>query len=131
MSSLQAAGLLAWAESTGRGNIVAEFFDIGQSRVLAWALRPQAAALAAALADPGRGWEAIVIGECERAFYGAQYASMAPLVEHYRVQLWPPEAGGRAGSSPPGQPTRLWSARPTSSPPRTSMPPAALLPAPI
>jgi len=66
---------------------------------VAWARRPQAAALAAALvaalADPGRGWDAIVIGEYERAFYGAQYALMAPLFEHYGVQLWMPEAGGR------------------------------------
>jgi site-specific DNA recombinase len=35
------------------------------------------------------------IGQYERAFYGAQYASMAPLFEHYWVQLWTPEAGGR------------------------------------
>ncbi len=47
----------------GRGVIVAEFFDTGQSRVLAWPRRPQAAALVAALADPDRGWDAIVIGE--------------------------------------------------------------------
>ena len=79
----------------GHGSIVAEFFDVGQSRSLAWARRPQAAALAAALADPARGWDAIVIGEYERAFYGSQYASMAPLFEHYGVQLWMPEAGGR------------------------------------
>ena len=49
----------------------------------------------AQLADPGRGWGAIVVGEYERAFYGSQYALMAPLFEHYRVQLWLPEAGGR------------------------------------
>jgi hypothetical protein len=84
----------------GHGIIVAEFFDIDQSRTLAWARRPQAAALAAALADPGRGWDAIVIGEYERAFYGAQYASMAPLFEHYGVQLWMPEAGGRVDYAP-------------------------------
>jgi site-specific DNA recombinase len=78
----QAGALVA-----GHGRIVAEFFDIGQSRTLAWAHRPQAAALAAALADPERGWEAIVIGEYERAFYGGQYASMAPLFEHYGIQL--------------------------------------------
>jgi site-specific DNA recombinase len=36
-----------------------------------------------------------VVGEYERAFYGSQYASMAPLFEHYGVQLWMPEAGGR------------------------------------
>jgi hypothetical protein len=38
-----------------------------------------------------------VIGEYERAFYGSQYASMAPLFAHYGVALWTPEAGGPAG----------------------------------
>ena len=79
----------------GHGVIVAEFFDVGESRSVAWGRRPQAAALVAQLADPGRGWGAIVVGEYERAFYGSQYALMAPLFEHYRVQLWLPEAGGR------------------------------------
>ncbi len=51
--------------------------------------------LVAALADPERGWDAIVIGEYERAFYGSQYASMAPLFKHYGIQLWMPEVGGR------------------------------------
>ena len=74
----------------GHGQIVAEFFDVGQSRTLAWARRPQAAALVAELADPERGWDAIVIGEYERAFCGSQFASMAPLFEHYGVQLWMP-----------------------------------------
>ena len=86
----QAATLVA-----GRGHIVAEFFDIGQSRALAWARRLRAAAMVAELADPDRGWDAIVIGEYERAFCGGQYASMAPLFEHYGVQLWTPEVGGR------------------------------------
>jgi site-specific DNA recombinase len=79
----------------GHGQVIAEFFDIGQTRKLAWACRPQAAALVAQLADPDRGWDAVVIGEYERAFYGSQYAAMAPLFEHYGVQLWTPEAGGR------------------------------------
>src|SRR5580693_722362 len=79
----------------GHGMIVAEFFDAGQSRTVAWGRRPEAAALVALLADPGRGWDAIVVGEYERAFYGSQYAAMAPLFEHYGVQLWMPEAGGR------------------------------------
>src|SRR5690242_5593525 len=86
----QAAALVA-----GHGRIVAEFFDTGYSRTLAWARRPQAADLVTALADPDRGWDAIVIGEYERAFYGGQYASMAPLFEHYGIQLWTPEVGGR------------------------------------
>ena len=46
----QAAMLVA-----GHGVIVAEFFDVGESRTLAWARRPQAAALVAQLADPDRG----------------------------------------------------------------------------
>jgi len=86
----QAAMLVA-----GHGVIAAEFFDVGESRTLAWARRPQGAALVAQLADPDRGWDAIVIGEYERAFYASQYASMAPLFEHYDVGLWMPEVGGR------------------------------------
>jgi site-specific DNA recombinase len=77
------------------GRVVAEYFDTGQSRVLPWARRPEAAALVAAMADPGRGFDAIVVGEYERAFCGSQYDLMAPLFEHYGVQLWMPEAGGR------------------------------------
>jgi DNA invertase Pin-like site-specific DNA recombinase len=83
----------------GHGVIVAELFDVGESRTVAWARRPQAAALVAQLADPDRGWDAIVIGEYERAFYGSQYAAMAPLFEHYGVQLWMPETGGRVDYS--------------------------------
>src|SRR3984957_8991511 len=79
----------------GHGVIVAEFFDAGESRTLPWARRAQAAALVAALADPDRGWDAIVIGEYERAFYGNRYALMAPLSGHYGIQLWMPEVGGR------------------------------------
>jgi site-specific DNA recombinase len=79
----------------GRGRIVAEYFDVGQSRVPPWARRPQAAALLAAMADPSRGFDAIVIGEYERASYGSQYSMMAPLFEHYGIQLWTPEAAGR------------------------------------
>jgi hypothetical protein len=36
-----------------------------------------------------------VIEEYERAFYGSQYASMAPLFEHYGIGLWMPEVSGR------------------------------------
>ena len=39
----------------------------------------------AALADPDRGWDAIVIGEYERAFYGSQYATMAPRPPAVRI----------------------------------------------
>jgi site-specific DNA recombinase len=93
----QACALVA-----GFGQIVAAFFDLGQSRVVPWARRPQAAALLAALADPDCPFDAIVIGEYERAFYGSQYAWMAPLFEHYGVQLWMPEAGGRVNFAAEG-----------------------------
>src|SRR6516225_2431363 len=79
----------------GSGQITAEFFDAGQSRVLPWARRPQAAALLAAMADPDREFDAIVVGEYERAFYGDQYSWVAPLFGHYGIQLWTPESGGR------------------------------------
>src|SRR5215475_6328648 len=42
----------------GRGRVVAEFFDEGESRTVAWGRRPQAAALVAQLADACRGWDA-------------------------------------------------------------------------
>ena len=88
---------LAQAEALvrGHGRIVARFCDTGQSRSVAWGRRPQAAVIIAALADPGREWDAIVVGEYERAFYSGQYAMVAPLLQHYGVQLWMPEAGGK------------------------------------
>jgi site-specific DNA recombinase len=84
-----ATGLVA-----GYGRVVAEFFDAGQSRTIPWARRPEAARLVTAMADPDRGFDAIVVGEYDRAFYGGQYGQMAPLFEHYDLQLWTPEAGG-------------------------------------
>jgi site-specific DNA recombinase len=76
------------------GIIVAEYFDIGQSRSLPWARRPCAAQLLADLADPGRGFDAVVIGEPQRAFYGNQYSLTMPVFTHYGVELWVPEVGG-------------------------------------
>ena len=82
---------------------------------MAWARRPQAAALVAQLTDPGRGWDPIVIGEYERAFYGSQYAAMAPLFEHYGTQLWMPERSpGPASGSAPRWPPRPGSRAATS-----------------
>lgn len=78
----------------GHGVIVSESFDVGYSRRLAWAQRPQAAALLAALADPHRGFDAVVVGEYERAFYGDQLRRLAALFERHGVELWLPEAHG-------------------------------------
>jgi Resolvase, N terminal domain len=92
----QAVALVA-----GHGRIVAEFFDTSYSRTLAWAGRPQAAALVAALADPDRGWDAVVIGEYERAFYGGQYPAPAGRPGHPAggKQYLParPDTGHRSG----------------------------------
>lgn len=76
------------------GQIVAEYFDIGESRSLPWRRRPRASALLAALRDPHRRFEAVVIGEPHRAFYGNQFGLTFPLFVHYGVQLWVPEVGG-------------------------------------
>jgi hypothetical protein len=78
----------------GRGVIVAELFDAGYSRLLAWADRPQAAALLAAVADPDRRFEAIVVGEYERVLHGDQLHHLLPLLDRYGVQLWLPETHG-------------------------------------
>jgi site-specific DNA recombinase len=76
------------------GRIVAEFFDTGKSRSIPPQRRPRAQALLAALADEGRGFGAVVVGEPQRAFYGSQFASTFPLFDHYGVPLWVPEVGG-------------------------------------
>ncbi len=76
------------------GEIVAEYFDVGQSRSIPWKRRPQASLLLQALKDPARGFDAVVIGEPQRAFYGNQYGLTFPVFVHYGVQLWVPEVGG-------------------------------------
>ena len=76
------------------GQIVAEFFDIDKSRSIPPARRPRASALLAALADPNRGFEAVVVGEPQRAFYGNQFGNTFPVFAHYGVPLWVPEVGG-------------------------------------
>jgi site-specific DNA recombinase len=76
------------------GLIVAQFFDVGQTRALPWPRRPDASRLLAALRDRQRGFDAVVIGEPHRAFYGNQFSLTLPVLTHYGVQLWVPEVGG-------------------------------------
>ncbi|MFE6923360.1 recombinase family protein [Nocardia sp. NPDC057663] len=78
----------------GHGRIVAEFFDIGQSRSIPWKRRPEANKLLQLLRDPNRGFNAVVIGEPQRAFYGNQFGLTYPVFVHYGVELWVPEVGG-------------------------------------
>jgi site-specific DNA recombinase len=91
----------AWQYARGKslvephgGVIVVEFFDIDKSRSIPPQRRPEAAKLLAALADPNRGFDAVVVGEPQRAFYGNQFGNTFPLFEHYGVPLWVPEVGG-------------------------------------
>ncbi len=44
------------------GEIVVEYFDIGQSRSLPWKRRPESARLLESFRHPDRGFEAVVIG---------------------------------------------------------------------
>jgi site-specific DNA recombinase len=76
------------------GTIVVEYFDIDHSRSLPWRRRPKAAALLDAFKNPDRDFDAVVIGEPQRAFYGNQFGLTFPLFIHYQVPLWVPEVGG-------------------------------------
>jgi site-specific DNA recombinase len=78
----------------GRGRIVAEFFDTGTSRSVLWARRPHAAALLAATAAPDRGFDAVVVGEFERAFTGGEASQVIALLDSYGVAVWLPETRG-------------------------------------
>jgi DNA invertase Pin-like site-specific DNA recombinase len=86
----RARGLIEPAGHT----VVTEYFDIGTSRSLPWKRRPQANELLATLKNPRRGFEGVVIGEPQRAFYGNQFGLTFPVFEHYGVALWVPEVGG-------------------------------------
>src|SRR4051794_29606425 len=77
------------------GEIVEDFFDIGQSRSVPWERRTEGARLLAALKDPGRTWNAVVVGEGTRCWFGNQFSLIAPRFAAHGVELWVPELGGR------------------------------------
>ena len=77
------------------GTVAADFFDIGQSRSVPWERRAEASRLLAALKDPNRGWDAVVVGEGTRCWFGNQFSLIAPKFAAYGVDLWVPELGGR------------------------------------
>jgi hypothetical protein len=75
------SALKAWQLSRARsliepagGEVVAEFFDIGLSRSLPWKRRPEALRLLDTIKSPARDFDAVVIGEPQRAFYAASSA---------------------------------------------------------
>ena len=75
------------------GLVVAEYFDIGYSRSLPWHRRPEATRLLRALRDDARGWEAVVVGEPHRAFYGNQFSLVFDQFVDSEVALWVPLIG--------------------------------------
>lgn len=77
------------------GQVVAEFFDIGQSRSLPWERRDQASEILSALKDPNRGWDGLVVGEATRCWYGNQFSLTWPKFDRFGVSLWIPSLGGR------------------------------------
>ncbi|WP_328647398.1 recombinase family protein [Amycolatopsis sp. NBC_00348] len=79
---------------TGHGQIVATYFDAGTSRRVPWAQRPQAARLMTETASPESAIDAIVVGEYERAFTGAQFSTLHTWCTRHGIQLWLPETGG-------------------------------------
>jgi site-specific DNA recombinase len=85
----------------GKGAVVVEFFDRGCSRRVEWADRPAAGMLLAALADPDRGFDAVVVGEYERAFFGDQLTELLPVFARYGVQVWLPETNGPVDAADP------------------------------
>ena len=93
-SSLDWQRHLAESLITAHGTIVATSFDHGQSRSLPWSRRSHASALLAELPDPDRGYDAVVVGETKRAFYGNQASLVLPVFDHYGVGFWTPQLGG-------------------------------------
>ena len=71
----------------GHGAVLAEFFDEGCSRRLPWSSRPAAAALLAEVSTSVRRFDAVVVGEYERAFSGDQFSRVMALLERAGVQM--------------------------------------------
>ena len=93
---------LGWQLSNARkfveplgATVAAEFFDVGQSRSVPWERRQEAGRLLAALKDPCRDWNAVVVGEGTRCWFGNQFSLIAPRFAAYGVDLWVPELGGK------------------------------------
>nr|WP_233442587.1 recombinase family protein [Lentzea atacamensis] len=78
----------------GVGSVVVEFFDVGRSRRWSWWDRPEASELLAAASRSDRVFDAVVIGEYERAFHGDQFREVVSRLNELGVAVWLPEAGG-------------------------------------
>ena len=70
------------------GEIVEEFFGIGQSRSLPWERRGRASDVLRALKNPDRGWDGLVVGEATRCWFSNQFSLTWPKFDRYGVSLW-------------------------------------------
>jgi hypothetical protein len=77
----------------GHGTIMAEFFDVGCSRRVSWERRPEAAALLEQAQGVDCFFDAVVVGEFERAFTDRQFEQVARLLSRHGIRVWLPEAG--------------------------------------
>lgn len=77
------------------GHVVAEYFDIGQSRSVPWDRREEASRLLGELKNPNRRWRSVVVGGGTRCWFGDQFSLIAPRFAAFGVDLWVPELGGR------------------------------------
>ncbi|MFI6095122.1 recombinase family protein [Lentzea sp. NPDC051213] len=78
----------------GVGVVAVEFFDVGRSRRWSWSDRPRAAALLAEAGSSDRRFDAVVVGEYERAFHGDQFREVVTQLNALGIEVWLPEAGG-------------------------------------
>ncbi|MEU0884061.1 hypothetical protein ABZ345_36165 [Lentzea sp. NPDC005914] len=78
----------------GVGRMVVEFFDVGRSRRWSWSDRSQASALIVEAARPDRRFNAVVVGEYERAFHGDRFREIVTQLNDLGIEVWLPEAGG-------------------------------------
>ncbi|VVJ21648.1 Site-specific recombinase [Amycolatopsis camponoti] len=76
------------------GQVVEEYFDVGQSRSVPWHRRPEAGRLLDGLKPTTRRWTAVVGGEGTRCWFGNQFSLTAPRMAAYNVELWVTELGG-------------------------------------
>ena len=78
----------------GNGVITSEFFDVGCSRRVPWVRRPRAAVLLDQVQEADCGFDAVVVGEFERAFTDRQFHEVFALLAVHGVAVWLPEVGG-------------------------------------
>ena len=78
----------------GHGKITVEFFDVGCSRRVSWERRPEAAALLEQALGADPPFDAVVVGEFERAFTNRQFEQVARRLRRHDIGVWLPEAGG-------------------------------------